>query len=58
VELGHENAGAPPMHTPLKAQLKNCQETQMDLEIFVPHNEVERSNCSALEEYLSNMFFC
>jgi hypothetical protein len=46
------------MHTPLKAQLKNCQETQMDLEIFVPHNEVERSNCSALEEYLSNMFFC
>lgn len=30
----------------------------MELEIFVPHNEAERCNCQALEDYLSSMFFC
>ncbi len=30
----------------------------MENTIFVPHNEMERANCRALEEYLNSMFFC
>ncbi len=30
----------------------------MDLEIFVPHNELERSNIVALAEYLNSMYYC
>lgn len=30
----------------------------MDLEIFVPHNELERSNIIALAEYLNSMYYC
>lgn len=29
----------------------------MEYEIFQPHNELERQNCSALEQYLNSMFF-
>jgi hypothetical protein len=30
----------------------------MELEIFVPHNELERSNIAALAEYLNSMYYC
>ena len=30
----------------------------MDQEIFVPHNERERSNVLALAEYLNSIFYC
>lgn len=30
----------------------------MELEIFVPHNEQERSNIAALAEYLNNIYYC
>lgn len=30
----------------------------MDVEIFIPHDEKEQANCSALEQYLNSMFFC
>ena len=29
-----------------------------ELEIFVPHNELERSNIAALAEYLNSMYYC
>lgn len=29
----------------------------MEMEIFVPHSEVERQNCKALAEYLSSMYY-
>ena len=30
----------------------------MEQEIFVPHNQQEKANCKALEDYLNSMFFC
>lgn len=30
----------------------------MELEIFVPHSELERSNIVALAEYLNSMYYC
>ena len=30
----------------------------MTFEIFIPHNTNEQENCTALEDYLNNMFFC
>lgn len=27
-------------------------------DVFVPHDELERQNCRALEDYLNSMFFC
>ncbi len=30
----------------------------MELEIFVPHNELERHNIAALAEYLNSMYYC
>lgn len=30
----------------------------MELEIFVPRSELERSNIAALAEYLNSMYYC
>lgn len=30
----------------------------MEFEIFVPHNEQERSNIVALAEYLNSIYYC
>ncbi len=30
----------------------------MELEIFVPHNEQERTNIVALAEYLNSIYYC
>jgi hypothetical protein len=30
----------------------------MELEIFIPHDEIEKENCQKLEQYLNSMFFC
>lgn len=30
----------------------------MELEIFVPHNELERRNIAELAEYLNSMYYC
>ena len=30
----------------------------MEFEIFVPHNEHERSNIVALAEYLNSIYYC
>lgn len=30
----------------------------MELEIFVPHNELERTNIAALAEYLNSIYYC
>lgn len=30
----------------------------MELEVFIPHNDYEKENCKALEQYLNSMFFC
>ncbi len=30
----------------------------MEQEIFVPHNELERTNVMALAEYLNSIFYC
>lgn len=29
----------------------------MEMEIFVPHSEMERRNCQALADYLSNIYY-
>lgn len=29
----------------------------MEMEIFVPHSEMERQNCEALADYLNNIYY-